>query len=161
MIAVLRRVQQSFSHITTMTACCWLIDWLIWVLRYCDTNMSYSTDACCMSRDSARILSTANTNASCRKHKTRIDHPVTLFWYRANESWFYRFNAERLSTRPRSRFLKKDSSMIRYAHSEAHTRPHAHIHTRIHAHTYAHVQTYDRTHTNTHMQTLRHHLLDW
>ena len=42
-IGVILRLQQSFSHITTVTACC-------------------------MGRDSARVLSAANTAASCRRH---------------------------------------------------------------------------------------------
>ena len=34
--------------------------------------------ACCMRRDSARILSAANTDAPCRRHKSQDQHPVTL-----------------------------------------------------------------------------------
>jgi len=42
---------------------------------------------------SARVLRTANTDAPCRRHKTRMHHPVTLSWYRANQSWFYHAHA--------------------------------------------------------------------
>ena len=45
----------------------------------------------------ARTLSAANTDAPCRRHKTRIHHPVTLSWHRASQSWFYPLNAERLA----------------------------------------------------------------
>ena len=72
MIGVLRGFQQYFGHITTVTACC-------------------------MRRDSVRVLSAANTDAPCRRHKTRIQHPVTLSLNRANQSWFYPLNAERLA----------------------------------------------------------------
>ena len=71
-IGVLRHFQQSFSHITTVAACC-------------------------MRRDSARVLSPANTDATCCRHKTRVPHPVTLSWHRVNQSWLYPLNAERLA----------------------------------------------------------------
>ena len=45
----------------------------------------------------SRVLSAANTDAPCRRHKTRLHHPVTLSWHRANQSWFYPLNAERLA----------------------------------------------------------------
>ena len=45
----------------------------------------------------ARVLSAANTDAPCHRHKTRIHDPVTLSWQRANQSWFYPLNAERLA----------------------------------------------------------------
>ena len=45
--------QQSFSHITTEAACY-------------------------MRRDSARALSTANTDALCHIHKVHVHNPVTL-----------------------------------------------------------------------------------
>ena len=66
---VLRRFQQSFSHITTMAACF-------------------------MRRNSARVLSAANTDTPCRRHKTEIHRPVTLSWNQTNQSWFYPLNAE-------------------------------------------------------------------
>ena len=53
--------------------------------------------SCCMRRDSARVLSAANTDASSHRHKTRMHHPVTLPRHRANQSWFYPLNAERLA----------------------------------------------------------------
>ena len=52
-IGVLRRFQQSFSHITTVASCC-------------------------MRRDSTQVLSAANTDALCRRQKTRMHHPVTI-----------------------------------------------------------------------------------
>ena len=68
----LRRFQQSFSHITPVAACC-------------------------MRRNSARGLSATNTDGPWRRHKTWVHQPVTLSWHRANQSWFYTLNAERLA----------------------------------------------------------------
>jgi len=51
-IGVLHRFQQSFSHITTVAACC-------------------------MRHDSTLVLSAANTDLQCLKHKTQMHHPVT------------------------------------------------------------------------------------
>ena len=45
----------------------------------------------------AQVLSAANTDALCRRHKAWIHHPVTLSWHQANQSWFYPLNAERLA----------------------------------------------------------------
>ena len=39
----------------------------------------------------------ANTDAPCRIHKRRVHHQVTLSWHRANQSWFYPLNSERLA----------------------------------------------------------------
>ena len=52
-IGDLRRFQQSFSHISTVASCC-------------------------MRHDIARIFGGANTDAPCRRHTTRVHHPVTL-----------------------------------------------------------------------------------
>ena len=52
-IGVLRRFQQSFSHIQMVAACF-------------------------MRHDSALVLSDANTDASGRRHKTQMHHLVTL-----------------------------------------------------------------------------------
>ena len=49
-IGVLRRFQQSLSHITTVAVCC-------------------------MGRDSARVLRAANDDAVCRRHKTGPTSP--------------------------------------------------------------------------------------
>ena len=64
--------QQSFSYITTVAACC-------------------------IRRDSTRILNAANTDAPCCRHKTQMHHPVNLFWHRAYQSCLYLPNAERLA----------------------------------------------------------------
>ena len=48
-------------------------------------------------RVSTLVLSVANTVAPCCIHTTQVHHPVTLFWHRANQSWFYPLNAERLA----------------------------------------------------------------
>ena len=53
-------------------------------------------DDCSLRRDSDRVLSAANTDAPCRRHNTRMNHPVTSTWQRANQSWLYPLNAERL-----------------------------------------------------------------
>ena len=53
-VCVLRSFQQSFSYVTTIAAFC-------------------------IRRDSARVLSAANTDAPCRRHTARVHHPVTLF----------------------------------------------------------------------------------
>ena len=71
-IGVLRRFQHSVSHITTVVTCC-------------------------MRRDSARALIDTNTDAPCRRHKTTMYHPITLFWHRTNQSWLYPRNAECLA----------------------------------------------------------------
>ena len=44
----------------------------------------------------ARVLSAANTDAPYHRHNARIHNPVTS-WHRANQSWFYPLNAERLA----------------------------------------------------------------
>ena len=62
---VLRLFQKSFSHITTVAACC-------------------------MRRDIA-----ANTDTPCLRNKAQMHHPVTLSWDRANPSWLHTLNAER------------------------------------------------------------------
>ena len=69
---VLLRFQQSASHIATVTAFC---------LR-------------CYS---ALVLNAANADEPCRKHKTRVHHPVTLSSRPANQYWFYPLNSERLA----------------------------------------------------------------
>ena len=71
-IRVLCHFQQSFSHITMVTACC-------------------------MRHDSALVLKVVNTDALCRRHKTRAYHPVTFSRHLAIQSWFYPLNSERLA----------------------------------------------------------------
>ena len=71
-LVVLRRFQQSFSHITTVTAFC---------------TRHYS----------ARVLSAAYSDATCHRHKPRMHYQFTLSWHRANQIWFYPLNAERLT----------------------------------------------------------------
>ena len=63
MCGVVRLFYHSFSHNTTVAACC-------------------------MRRISARVLSAANTDAPCRIHKTRVHHPVTLSWHRSTSPGF-------------------------------------------------------------------------
>ena len=73
-------------------------EWLVFYVAF--NNLSVISrrwllvawDAIC-----ARVLSAANTDAPCRRHKTRIHHPVTLSWHRANQSWIYPLNPERLA----------------------------------------------------------------
>ena len=67
-IGNLGHFQQSFSHIATVAACC-------------------------IRRESARILSAANTDAPYRRHNTS----PRLSRHRANQSWFHPLNAERLA----------------------------------------------------------------
>ena len=69
--------QQTFSHNTTVAACC---------MR--------------------RVLSATNTDWPCRRHKTHVHHPVTLFWHRADPSWFLSLNAERLARKQPVPILK-------------------------------------------------------
>ena len=52
-IGVLRHFQHYFSHITTVAAC---------YIR----------------RNSVRVLSSANTDQPCRRHKAHVYHPFTL-----------------------------------------------------------------------------------
>ena len=52
-IGVLCRFQLYFCHITTVAACC-------------------------MRRDSARVLSAANTDTPCHTHNTRVHNLITL-----------------------------------------------------------------------------------
>ena len=59
-----------------------------------------------MRRDSARILSDAITDASCRRHKTLVHHKVTLNWHLANKSCFYPLNTERLARKQPIPFLR-------------------------------------------------------
>ena len=47
----------------------------------------------------AQVLSTANTDAPCRRHKTRVHHPVTLSGHRVNQSRVYSLNIERLASK--------------------------------------------------------------
>ena len=45
----------------------------------------------------ARNLIIANTDVPYRRHKTRVHHPVTLSWHRANQFRLYPLSAERLA----------------------------------------------------------------
>ena len=38
--------------------------------------------------DSIRVINVANADALCHRHKTWIQHLVTLSWHKANQSWF-------------------------------------------------------------------------
>jgi len=74
------------------------------VSDWCFTSLStifqlYHDGGCLLheTRHALGFLSAANTDAPCRRHKTRIHHPVTLSWHRANQSWCYPLNAERLA----------------------------------------------------------------
>ena len=71
---------------------------------WCFTSLStifqlYHDGGCLLheTRYALGFLSAANTDAPCRRHKTRIHHPVTLSGHRAIQSWFYPLNAERLA----------------------------------------------------------------
>jgi len=66
---VLRRFQQDFIHMTMVAACC----------TRCDSSC---------------ILSAANTDALCHRHKARSHHQVRLSCHWANQSWLYPLNAE-------------------------------------------------------------------
>ena len=73
----------------------------VWLVFYVTFKKYFScikaVAACCMRRDSAWSLSAINTDAPCRRHNTLIHHSVTLSWHRANQSWCYPLNAERLA----------------------------------------------------------------
>ena len=65
----------------------------IGVLRRFQHFHSYHDNGpCCIRRDSVQILSAANTDAPCRRHKTRIHHPYYPDTGRTNP-----LNAERLA----------------------------------------------------------------
>ena len=64
--------QQSFSHITTISASC-------------------------MRRDSSFVWSAAYTDAPCRWQKTQVHYLVTLSWHQVNQSWFYHINTVHLA----------------------------------------------------------------
>ena len=70
--------------------------WLVFYVAFNNFSVISGLAACCTRNDSSWVLSAINTNAPCRSHKTRVHHPVTLSWHRANQSWFYPLYAERL-----------------------------------------------------------------
>ena len=63
----------------------WVSEWLVFYVAFKILSvisrrwLLVAWDAIC-----ARVLSAANTDAPCRRHKTRIHHPVTLPWHWAN-----------------------------------------------------------------------------
>ena len=77
---VLRRFQQSFSHIMTVAACCG-------------------------KRDGARVLSAANTGAQWGRHEPRVHQPVTLSGQQANQPWCYPLNTALLARKQPGLFL--------------------------------------------------------
>ena len=69
-IGVLCRFQKMFSYITTLAACC-------------------------MRCDSPRVLSPANTDSPCHRHKTHLLNTQSYYpETEANQSWLYPLNSQ-------------------------------------------------------------------
>ena len=84
------------------------------VVSYVAFNKCSVNGGCLLheTRHSARVLSAANTDAPCRRYKTRMHRPVSLFWHRANQTCVYPLNAEPLVRR--SRGLETATSWLLY-----------------------------------------------